>query len=125
MRVGNSKTVPIRGSSSPEEHTLSVWDEFISQSNAKDIVIVAHSYGGVCTMNLLEYRSMINLWQNSFLCAFFFFLILTTDEAVLARVRAIAFTDSVHSAYPLPYTNVKQEPTVSYLKEVRTKAKRT
>ena len=56
MRI-NSKAVPIRGSSSPEEHTLSVWDEFISQSNAKDIVIVAHSYGGVCTMNLLEYRS--------------------------------------------------------------------
>jgi hypothetical protein len=91
----NSKLVPIRGSSSPEEHTLSVWDEFISQSNAKDIVIVAHSYGGVCTMNLLEYR----------------------NEAILARVRAIAFTDSVHSSYPLPYTNVKKDPTASYLKE--------
>lgn len=51
-----SKRVRIRGSESPENHTLYVWDNFIQKSQARDVVIVAHSYGGVCTMNLLKYR---------------------------------------------------------------------
>eukprot|EP00026_Physarum_polycephalum_P010134 Phypoly_transcript_10285.p1 GENE.Phypoly_transcript_10285~~Phypoly_transcript_10285.p1 ORF type:complete len:331 (+),score=73.34 Phypoly_transcript_10285:209-1201(+) len=61
--------------SSPEKHTLYVWDNFIAKSPAKKIVIVAHSYGGVVTMNLLFNRA----------------------EQVYERVKGIAFTDSVHS----------------------------
>jgi len=66
--------VPIRGSESPQRHTLYVWDHFIMQSQAKDVVIVAHSFGGVCAMHLLKHRY----------------------EDVVSRVRAIALTDSVH-----------------------------
>ncbi|KAJ3294816.1 hypothetical protein HK104_003283 [Borealophlyctis nickersoniae] len=64
----------IRGSESPEKHVSYVWENFVRPSKAKQVLIVAHSYGGVCTVNLV---------QNHF-------------EEVRERVAAIAFTDSVH-----------------------------
>ncbi|EFC37510.1 hypothetical protein NAEGRDRAFT_81892 [Naegleria gruberi] len=60
---------------SPPEHTVYVWDHFVKKAAAKDVVIVAHSAGGWCTMELLKERT----------------------QECLNRVRAIAFTDSVHS----------------------------
>jgi len=62
----------------PESHALYVWDNFIQKSPAKEILIVAHSYGGCVTMALLAER----------------------EDQVLARVKGIAFTDSVHSLSP-------------------------
>ena len=59
-----------------------------------------------------------NRLGNIYTCEPIYIKFYSLDEAILARVRAIAFTDSVHSAYPLPYTNVKKDPTASYLKEV-------
>jgi len=56
-------------------HTIYVWDKFASKSKAKDLLIIAHSAGGWCTMQLLKER----------------------QDEVLSRLRAIAFTDSVHS----------------------------
>lgn len=64
---------PIRGSESPEQHSTYVWDNLIVKAQARHIAIVAHSYGGVVTMNLLTER-----------------------PDALNRVIAIALTDSVH-----------------------------
>jgi len=70
--------VTIPEHSSSMEHTLSVWDQVARNAIAKDIVIVAHSAGGGCTMTLLRER---------------------TNE-ILPRLKAIAFTDSFHSNSP-------------------------
>lgn len=64
----------IKGNESPEAHAESVWKKFVQPSNAKSIVIVAHSYGGVVTSQLAK------KFKEDF------------DE----KVKAIAFTDSVH-----------------------------
>uniref|UniRef100_A0A4W4FYH9 Arb2 domain-containing protein n=1 Tax=Electrophorus electricus TaxID=8005 RepID=A0A4W4FYH9_ELEEL len=69
--------IPIRGNSSPEEHTLYVWDHFISTSLAKNIFVVAHSYGGLSFLDLMIQR----------------------EEEVKSRVRAVAMTDSVHNVW--------------------------
>jgi len=63
---------------SPTEHTTYVWDHFGRKSQAKNIVIVAHSAGGACTMHLLKER----------------------EKEILPKLRAIAFTDSVHWVSP-------------------------
>ncbi|XP_021347471.1 protein FAM172A-like, partial [Mizuhopecten yessoensis] len=63
------------GNSSPEEHVETLWTEYVAKSNAKHIVIVAHSYGGVCTLELA--KNHIDEFEE--------------------KVMAIALTDSVHS----------------------------
>jgi hypothetical protein len=57
-----------------ERHCVAAWDAFVTPSSAQHIVMVAHSYGGVCTGALLA----------------------TRREAVTSRLRAVALTDSVH-----------------------------
>uniref|UniRef100_A0A8C2E672 Family with sequence similarity 172 member A n=1 Tax=Cyprinus carpio TaxID=7962 RepID=A0A8C2E672_CYPCA len=69
--------IPIRENSTPEEHTLYVWDHFISKSLAKNIFIVAHSYGGLSFVNLMIQR----------------------EAEVKNHVRAVAMTDSVHNVW--------------------------
>ncbi|KAK1792179.1 hypothetical protein P4O66_012136, partial [Electrophorus voltai] len=49
------------GNSSPEEHTLYVWDHFISTSLAKNIFVVAHSYGGLSFLDLVSVHIKENL----------------------------------------------------------------
>ncbi|EAL70527.1 esterase/lipase/thioesterase domain-containing protein [Dictyostelium discoideum AX4] len=73
-RVDNS----IKGSENSNNHILTVYDEFIKKSPAKEIVIVAHSFGGVNTTYLLDNRG----------------------EEIADRLKSIAFTDSVHSLSP-------------------------
>eukprot|EP00817_Percolomonadidae_sp_ATCC50343_P007995 CAMPEP_0117419338 /NCGR_PEP_ID=MMETSP0758-20121206/927_1 /TAXON_ID=63605 /ORGANISM="Percolomonas cosmopolitus, Strain AE-1 (ATCC 50343)" /LENGTH=481 /DNA_ID=CAMNT_0005200357 /DNA_START=385 /DNA_END=1827 /DNA_ORIENTATION=+ len=58
---------------SPQMHTIRVYDEILANTKAKHIIIVAHSFGGVCTMELLGKR-----------------------PAILKKLRAVVFTDSVH-----------------------------
>jgi len=70
----NADFIRIPHNSTPGEHTLYVWDNFVRKAAADKLVIVAHSAGGVCTIHLLKNR----------------------DEEVLPRLKAIAFTDSVH-----------------------------
>lgn len=65
----------IRCSGSPEEHMECVWENFVKKSKAGAIGIVAHSYGGVVTLDLASNH---------------------IDE-FSKRVFAIALTDSVHS----------------------------
>lgn len=69
------KTRSIPGHEAPEKHVICVYDEFVARAACRSINIVAHSFGGVCTMALLNARPHI-----------------------LKKLRAIAFTDSVHSA---------------------------
>nr|XP_009937781.1 PREDICTED: putative protein FAM172B [Opisthocomus hoazin] len=67
--------IPKRGSSSPEEHTLYVWDHFISKSAAKDVAFIAHGYGGLVFVDLLVQRK----WE------------------VMNKVYSVAFIDSRHN----------------------------
>ncbi|KAK3919597.1 Cotranscriptional regulator FAM172A [Frankliniella fusca] len=74
-RVIDGKVVPIKESSNALEHASWVWKNYVMKATAKKIAVVAHSYGGVCAVEL----------ANSFF------------EDFSARVFAIALTDSVHS----------------------------
>ena len=65
----------MQGSRSPSEHGLYVWKNFVLNSKAKQIAIVAHSAGGSVT------ASMISKFTDDF----------------KKRVNAIAFTDSFGS----------------------------
>ena len=64
----------IPGSETPEEHANTVWQNVVAKSEAKNIVIIAHSYGGVVTMNLAR----------------------TFKTDFLERVSGVFLTDSVH-----------------------------
>ncbi|XP_043236880.1 cotranscriptional regulator FAM172A homolog [Amphibalanus amphitrite] len=74
-RVTGERKQFIRDSGTPEQHALTVWDTYVRGAAATDVAIVAHSYGGVVTLNLAVRR-----W-----------------EEVQKRVSAVALTDSVHS----------------------------
>ncbi len=78
--------IPIPSNQSPPEHCIYVWDTFVNQAKAKDVVIVAHSAGGWCTMELLKAR----------------------QDVVLKRLRGVAFTDAVHSVMPSDPPAVKK-----------------
>lgn len=85
----------IKGNSSPEDHCLYVWDHFISKAAASAITIVAHSYGGVVTTNLIASR-----------------------KDAIKRVAGIAFTDSVHSLssrYPIEAREVIEERCINWV----------
>ena len=64
----------IPDNANPEEHADTVWEEVIKPSQAEQIVIISHSYGGVVTMDLAGRRK----------------------EDFLKRVCGVFMTDSVH-----------------------------
>jgi len=66
--------IPIKGSETPFNHVLYCYDHFIKNSPAKEIVIVAHSFGGEVTRHLLDKR----------------------ENELKTKIKAVAFTDSVH-----------------------------
>ncbi|CAF4753017.1 unnamed protein product [Rotaria sp. Silwood2] len=72
-------TQKIPNLSTSREHVLYVYDHIITQSPAKKFYIVAHSAGGDCLMYLLRKR----------------------QDNILPNLAKIAFTDSVHSLFPL------------------------
>ncbi|GFT79683.1 cotranscriptional regulator FAM172A [Nephila pilipes] len=75
-RFSNGVFNKIRGSETAENHANYVWKHIIiPQVAAKNIAIVAHSYGGIVTVNM---------------CRSF-------PESFQKRVFSIAFTDSPHS----------------------------
>lgn len=57
-----------------ETHVVEAWDECVAPAAAQHVIMVAHSYGGVCLGSLLEARR----------------------DAVTARLRGVALSDSVH-----------------------------
>jgi len=69
------KEMKIPENESPPQHTINVWNHYGSIAAARKIVIVAHSAGGSCTMSLLREKG----------------------NEILPKLKAIAFTDSVHS----------------------------
>ena len=72
--VVNDTVRLLPGSSTAECHGCTVWEDYIQASPARRIDIVAHSYGGKVTVEMME----------------MFF------EDFQRRVHKIAFTDSVH-----------------------------
>uniref|UniRef100_A0A8D3A824 ARB2 cotranscriptional regulator A n=1 Tax=Scophthalmus maximus TaxID=52904 RepID=A0A8D3A824_SCOMX len=62
---------------SSEEHVLYVWDNFVSKAAAKNVFIMAHSYGGLSFVELMNQREM----------------------QVKNRVCAVALTDSAHNIW--------------------------
>lgn len=83
-REAQGNWIPIMGSSSPQEHASTVWDRFITPAkNLGPVAIVAHSYGGVVTLDLAERKTNFS-----------------------SIVRRVAFTDSVHS-FETPSSNMK------------------
>jgi len=76
--IMNQQEVDIPGSESPENHARTVWDQFIGPSKAKNIFIIAHSYGGLVTMDLVS----------------------RFKEDFMSRVRSVLLTDSVHGGLP-------------------------
>ncbi|XP_061133740.1 cotranscriptional regulator FAM172A homolog isoform X1 [Syngnathus typhle] len=69
--------VPVRENASSEEHVLYVWDHFVAKAAAKHIFIVAHSYGGLSFVELMNHR----------------------EAEVRNKVCAVALTDSAHSMW--------------------------
>ena len=65
---------PILGSNSMEVHSIFVWKNYIRRCPAASLFIIAHSCGGMCTTELLR------VYESEF----------------TERVKAVAFTDSVH-----------------------------
>ncbi|XP_065672490.1 cotranscriptional regulator ARB2A homolog isoform X5 [Hydra vulgaris] len=72
----NTKT-SIRGSETPNDHFDYVWKQIISRSNAKHVAIVAHSYGGVITV-----EGALN------------------NPEMVDKTFVVALTDSVHHLSP-------------------------
>ncbi|XP_053560846.1 putative protein FAM172B [Bombina bombina] len=70
----NRLLIPKRCCSSPEEHTAYVWDHFISKTAAKNLVFIAHGYGGLVFLDLLCKKG----------------------KEVMDKVNAVAFIDSRH-----------------------------
>ncbi|KAI5080661.1 hypothetical protein GOP47_0003844 [Adiantum capillus-veneris] len=68
--------VPIPFNDCAEAHVNYVWRAVCQDLTAKHFVLVAHSYGGISTCNLLRLQG----------------------EEVLKRLRSVAFTDSVHAS---------------------------
>ncbi|XP_015121334.1 FAM172 family protein homolog CG10038 isoform X1 [Diachasma alloeum] len=74
-RIINGHSEEIKGSADPHEHMKTVWDDYVRPSLPKDIAIVAHRYGGVCTVKFAK--------EN--------------PEEFGKHVFAVGFTDSVHA----------------------------
>mmetsp|Transcript_25475 Transcript_25475/g.35744 ORF Transcript_25475/g.35744 Transcript_25475/m.35744 type:complete len:554 (+) Transcript_25475:1386-3047(+) len=72
--------IPIPGLDNEFKHVAYVWDNFINKVQPKHLVFIAHSYGGVLSSQLLEDRK-----KDIF-----------DDKGNPIRLRALAFTDSVH-----------------------------
>ncbi|XP_070542343.1 cotranscriptional regulator ARB2A homolog [Ptychodera flava] len=71
------KKIPIRENSTPEDHTQYVWDNFVMKSKAKHVVMVAHSYGGLCVTSLCASR----------------------EKEFYRKVTVVAMTESIHSLH--------------------------
>lgn len=77
---GSKGTKGIKGSRNPTEHAISVFEKYIIPSEPEAVAIVAHSYGGVVTVELAQ----------------------KFPEFFKEKVFAVGFTDSVHSCALVP-----------------------
>ncbi|XP_031550012.1 cotranscriptional regulator FAM172A-like [Actinia tenebrosa] len=81
----DSNNRPIQGSESAQDHFVYVWNNFIKKAKAEHIVIVAHSFGGVVVLHGLR-----------------------NIKEAKERIKAVAFTDSVHSVGHYESSDIKQ-----------------
>ncbi len=89
-----NKEKMIQEFNSMESHCLYVYKNIIKpRKNIKEIYIVAHSMGGVCTIDLLD--------ENN-------------DDLMNGRIKKIAFTDTFHG---MKYLKLKED-SVKKLKEI-------
>lgn len=74
----DDKRIRLKGNESPESHIITVWEELIAPvyDSIESFAVVAHSYGGVVTVRMLD----------------------KYPDAFLEKCFGIAFTDSVHYA---------------------------
>ncbi|XP_038869105.1 cotranscriptional regulator FAM172A homolog [Salvelinus namaycush] len=77
QKESETEQIPIRENGSPEEHVLYVWDHFVSKAAARNVFVVAHSYGGLSLVELMIQR----------------------EAQVKNRVCAVAMTDSIHNIW--------------------------
>lgn len=76
----NRQMKRIPGNGSPEDHLYYLYRLFIQRSPAKEIAIIAHSFGGVATMSLLSRPDARD------------------DLLGTGRLKSITLTDSVHGS---------------------------
>ncbi|XP_001652331.2 UPF0528 protein CG10038 isoform X2 [Aedes aegypti] len=79
-KVAGGGTKGIKGSRNPTEHAVSVFEKYIIPSEPEAVAIVAHSYGGVVTVELAQ----------------------KFPQFFKEKVFAVGFTDSVHSSSLVP-----------------------
>ena len=66
----------IAGSERPEHHAVTVWSQLVSPGAADQVVLIAHSYGGVVTMALAGHKNIRPVFSD--------------------KVVGVFLTDSVH-----------------------------
>ncbi|XP_013867971.1 cotranscriptional regulator ARB2A homolog isoform X3 [Austrofundulus limnaeus] len=77
QKEAETERIPIRDNGSSEDHVLYVWDYFVSKAAAKNVFIMAHSYGGLSFVELINQREL----------------------QVKNKVCAVALTDSSHNIW--------------------------
>uniref|UniRef100_A0A669DUT3 ARB2 cotranscriptional regulator A n=1 Tax=Oreochromis niloticus TaxID=8128 RepID=A0A669DUT3_ORENI len=87
QRETETERIPIRENGSSEEHVLYVWDHFVSRAAAKNVFIMAHSYGGLSFVELMNQR----------------------ESEVKNKVCAVALTDSAHNIWLQETTKSTQD----------------
>ncbi|XP_025076916.1 uncharacterized protein LOC112553723 isoform X3 [Pomacea canaliculata] len=92
----NGKLEDVKDNQTPEDHGIYIWRHFVQKAAARNIAIVAHSYGGIVTFTLAK----------QFL------------EDFKERVFSIVFTDSVHafkrSEWPADVKQLIKERAVNF-----------
>ncbi|TYZ67416.1 hypothetical protein PybrP1_003218 [[Pythium] brassicae (nom. inval.)] len=78
ITIGND-LFPIRSNASPDEHTLYVWDNNISRAQAKNVYILAYSFGAKLVTTLIQNR----------------------EEQVVRRLHGIVFAEGAYRIDPL------------------------
>uniref|UniRef100_A0AAV1VP25 non-specific serine/threonine protein kinase n=1 Tax=Peronospora matthiolae TaxID=2874970 RepID=A0AAV1VP25_9STRA len=73
-----SATFSIRENSSPDEHMLYVWDNIISRAQARNVYVLAYSFGAKSVVTLIRKR----------------------EEQVVQRVNAIVFAEGAYRMDP-------------------------
>lgn len=84
-------SLSLQENASSEEHVVYVWDHFVSKAEAKNVFIVAHSYGGL---------SFVELVSSYLFCFFSYFLTLCVLNDQTERITnthdRIALSTSEH-----------------------------
>uniref|UniRef100_A0AAV2MR22 Arb2 domain-containing protein n=1 Tax=Knipowitschia caucasica TaxID=637954 RepID=A0AAV2MR22_KNICA len=87
QKEAETERIPVRDNGSSEDHVLYVWDHFVSGAAAKNVFIIAHSYGGLSFVELMNQREI----------------------EVKNKVCAVALTDSAHNIWLQETTKATQD----------------